>query len=101
MFGLFVPALVYSGRPIGIGTKDVLRAVGPQTVAGLATVAIGFLAQHAPSRRSISPVEIRRLRADLHAIYLVLAVAVFGVTDPLRIAFRAVRDFSPMRLASR
>ena len=39
MFGLFVPALVYSGRPIGIRTRDVLQAVGPQMTAGLVAVA--------------------------------------------------------------
>jgi len=47
MFGLFIPALAYSGRPFGIGSKDVLQAVGPQTAAALITVAAGFLAQHA------------------------------------------------------
>ena len=44
-FCLFVPALVYAGRPVGIGIKDVVRAVGPQTVAALTTVAIGFTVQ--------------------------------------------------------
>jgi PST family polysaccharide transporter len=101
MFGLFVPALVYSGRPVGIGTKDVLRAVGPQTIAALATVAAGFLAQHA-LLANLSP--LPRFAASVPmctAIYLALAVGVFGVTEPLRIAFRALRDFSPIRLASR
>ena len=35
MFALFVPALAYSGRPLGVGLRDVLAAVGPQTVAAL------------------------------------------------------------------
>jgi PST family polysaccharide transporter len=29
-FMLFVPALVYAGQPVGIGLRDVLRAVGPR-----------------------------------------------------------------------
>jgi PST family polysaccharide transporter len=45
-FCLFVPALAYSGQPLGIGAKDVLRAVGPQTVAALATVAFGYTVQN-------------------------------------------------------
>ena len=45
MFALCVPALVYAGRPFGIGVKDVLSAVGPQMVAGLGAVAIGFVVQ--------------------------------------------------------
>ncbi|MGE3876491.1 MAG: oligosaccharide flippase family protein [Parvibaculaceae bacterium] len=97
MFGLFVPALVYAGRPLGIGSKDVLRAVGPQTVAALATVAVGFLAQHVLPE-TLSP--LPRFAASVPictAVYLALAVGVFGVTEPLRIAFRALRDFSPVR----
>src|SRR5262249_49367744 len=42
-FGLFVPALAYAGQPVGIGAKDVLQAVGPQTAAALITVAFGFM----------------------------------------------------------
>ena len=101
MFGLFVPALVYSGRPVGIGTKDVLRAVGPQIIAGLATVAVGFLAQHL-LLANLSP--LLRFAVSVPVcttIYLTLVVGVFGVTEPLRIALRAMRDFAPIRLASR
>ena len=45
MFALFVPALVYSGRPVGIHTSDVLRAVGPQMIGALVAVTAGFLVQ--------------------------------------------------------
>jgi PST family polysaccharide transporter len=101
MFGLFVPALVYSGRPIGIGTRDVLQTVGPQTVAALVTVALGFVAQHLLPV-SLSPLPRFAISVPIcMTIYLALAVGVFGVTQPLRIALRALRDFSPIRLASR
>jgi PST family polysaccharide transporter len=101
MFGLFVPALVYAGRPVGIGSKDVLRAVGPQTIAGLATVAIGFWAQHALLadyshlwRFAISvPICL--------TIYLTLAVGVFRVMGPLQLALSVLRDFTPIRMPSR
>lgn len=101
MFGLFVPALVYSGRPVGIGSKDVLQAVGPQTVAALATVVAGFLAQHL-LLANLSPLLRFAVSAPIcMTIYLALAVGVFGVTEPLRIALRALRDFSPLRFANR
>ena len=45
MFGLFVPALAYAGRPLGINVADVLRAVGPQIASGLIVVAFGFTIQ--------------------------------------------------------
>jgi PST family polysaccharide transporter len=101
MFGLFVPALVYSGRPIGIGSKDVLQAVGPQTAAGLVTVAAGFLAQHILLDHLSSLPRFAASASICTMIYLALAVGVFRVTGPIRIALRALRDFAPVRLASR
>lgn len=97
-FCLFVPALAYAGRPVGIGAKDVLRAVGPQTVAALATVAIGFTAQrlflddYSQLTRFVLSVPI------CVAVYLTVVVGVFRVTAPLHLAFSLLRDFSPIRL---
>lgn len=95
---LFVPALVYAGQPFGIGAKDVLRAVGPQTVAALVTVAIGltaqwlFLQDHSePTRFAISvPICV--------AVYLAVVVGVFRVTRPIHLALSLLRDFTPARL---
>jgi PST family polysaccharide transporter len=101
MFGLFVPALVYSGRPIGIAGKDVLRAVGPQTIAGLVAVAFGFMVQ-------------QLLLADLSqlmrfcvsvpiclAAYFAVVVGIFNVTGPLQLAFSLLRDLGPVRSVGR
>jgi len=97
MFGLFVPALVYAGRPFGIGVKDVLSAAGPQTAAGLITVACGFTAQHI-FLADFS--QLGRFVVSLQvcvATYLAVAVGIFRVTGPLRLAFSLLRDFGPMR----
>ena len=97
-FCLFVPALVYAGRPLGVGAKDVLRAVGPQTVAALITVAIGFTVQrlflddYSQLTRFVLSVPI------CAAVYFTVAVGVFKVTGPIRLAFSLLRDFSPMQL---
>ena len=97
-FCLFVPALVYAGRPVGIDGKDVLRAVGPQTVAALATVAIGFTVQ-----RLFLDDYSQLMRFALSvpicvAVYLTVAVGVFRVTGPLHLAFSLLRDLSSIRL---
>lgn len=100
-FCLFVPALVYAGRPFGIDTKDVLRAVGPQIVAGLSTVAIGFLVQHA---FLTDYSELTRFVLSLLiclAAYFTLVVGVFKVTNPIHLVLSLLRDFSPRRLRRR
>jgi len=100
-FCLFIPALVYAGQPLGIGAKDVLRAVGPQTLAALSTVVIGYMMQ-------------RALLADLPqltrflvavpiclAVYLSLIVGIFRVTAPIHLVFSLLRDFSPFPIRLR
>lgn len=100
-FCLFVPALVYAGQPLGIGAKDVLRAVGPQMLAALITVAVGYMVQRAfladlsQLTRFVVAVPI------CLAVYLVVIVGVFRVTAPLHLAVSVVRDFSPFPIRLR
>src|SRR4051812_39695267 len=79
MFGLFVPALVYSGHPLGIRSRDVLQAIGPQTAAGLAAVAVGFLVQ-LEFLADVSPL-MRIFVSGLICLvtYLAIAVGLFRV----------------------
>ena len=97
MYGLFVPALAYAGRPVGIGVRDVLRAVGPQTAAGLIAVACGFMVQRefladfSPLARFFVSIQV------CLATYLAVVLGVFRVTGPLQLAFSLLRHFAPMR----
>jgi PST family polysaccharide transporter len=94
-FCLFLPALVYAGRPLGIGARDVLRAVGPQVAAALIAVAIGLAVQGA-FLSDFSRLA-RLLISGLVCLtaYLAVAAGLFKVTAPLRLAFSLLRDFSP------
>jgi PST family polysaccharide transporter len=97
MFGLFVPALVYSGRPIGIHGRDVLRAVGPQTIGGLIAVAVGFLVQ----LEFLADVSLF-LRIFVSGMvclltYFAVVVGLFRITAPLQLAFSVLHDFRGFR----
>jgi PST family polysaccharide transporter len=97
-FCLFLPALMYAGRPFGINSKDVLGAVGPQIVAALITVGVGltaqqlYLADYSHLTRFMVSIPI------CLAVYLTIAVGVFRVTGPIQIGLSLLRDFSPARL---
>src|SRR5262249_40845466 len=97
MFALVVPTLVYAGRPVGIGVKDVLLVAGPQTAAGLSAVAFGFVVKLAflgdvsPLMRFLVSVPI------CLAAYLAVVVGIFRVTGPLQLAFSVLRDLVPAR----
>jgi PST family polysaccharide transporter len=89
---LFVPSVVYAGRPLGIGVKDVLNAVGPQTVAGLIAAISGLAASHfllfdfsVLSRFVVAS-------SICFAVYLAIAVVLFKVTAPLQLALQVLRD---------
>lgn len=96
-FCLFVPALVYAGRPLGIRANDVLRAVGPQIAAALIAVAIGLIAQ---SEFLADLPRLARIAASglvCLMAYLVLVAGVFRLTAPLQLAFSLLREISPSR----
>ena len=92
--------LAYAGQPVGIGAEDVIGAVGPQILAALSAVAIGymvqlaFLADLAQLTRFLVSVPICLIA------YLAVIVGVFRVTAPLHLVFSLLRDYSsfPNRL---
>jgi PST family polysaccharide transporter len=87
------PSVVYAGRPLGIGAPLVFRAVGPQLLGAVVTVAAGwwlqtvFLTSFSTSARIL-------LSSFLSAsIYLLIVVGFFRRTEPLRVAGRLILDF--------
>jgi polysaccharide transporter, PST family len=97
-FFLFVPALVYAGRPVGIDVRDVLRTVAPQMAAGLIVVAFGFAVQEL-FLIGFSPIPRFFISVPVCTVaYIVVAAGVFRVTGPLQLAFSLLRHFSPARL---
>jgi PST family polysaccharide transporter len=97
MFGLFVPAVVYSGQPVGIGVKDVLSATGPQVVSALVAVVVGLLMQ----RLFLADLsELARFFISIPicgVTYLIMVLAVFRMTGPLKIASSLLRDLGPLK----
>jgi PST family polysaccharide transporter len=97
-FCLFAPALIYAGQPFGIGSKDVLGAVGPQIVGGLITVGVGlaaqqqFLSDYSQAARFAVSVLVCLI------VYFAVVVGVFRVTGPIRLGLSLIRDFTPIRL---
>lgn len=97
-FGLCVPALVYSGEPVGIRSSDVLKAVGPQMTAGLVAVAAGFLFQYEFLADYSHLARMFVAGMTCLAAYLVVVVGVFRVTAPLQLIFSVLRDLCAARM---
>jgi len=97
MFGLAVPALAYAGRPLGIGVKDVLQAVGPQTAAGLIAIAAGLLVQTMLFGGFSELASFPASALICLATYLAVVVSILKITAPFRLALSLLRDFGAMR----
>ncbi len=97
MFCLFAPALVYSGRPIGIGVNDVLSATAPQMASAVIAVALGLTVRRLFLLESPELVRLIVSIPICVTTYAAIILGVFRLTGPLKLAFSLLRDFSPMK----
>jgi PST family polysaccharide transporter len=86
MYLLFVPAIVYAGRPLGIGVSDLMKAVTPQLVGALVAAGVGFLLRFAYLTDASALARILLLTVVCGIVYLAITVGVFRVTKPLEVA---------------
>ncbi|NVN87184.1 MAG: lipopolysaccharide biosynthesis protein [Rhodopseudomonas sp.] len=100
-FGLFIPALVYAGRPVGIGYDDVLRAVGPQTIAGLSAAAVGFGIQEMFLADHLQLIRVSISGAVCLGVYFTVVVGVFKMTGPIRLALSVLGEYAARRSPAR
>lgn len=96
---LFMPAIVYAGQPLQIGVLDLMRAVGPPLIGALVADAVGFTLRM--YYLSDSP-PFQRMAALIVACviaYTLITVGVFGMTKPIEVAKRLLREFLPSGLS--
>jgi PST family polysaccharide transporter len=85
-----VPSIIYAGRPIGIGAPLVIRAAGQQLIGAVAAAAAGWWLQTTALTHASSVVRISLSGCFCIAIYLIIVMGVFQLTDPIRIASKVV-----------
>jgi len=92
MFMLFVPALAYAGRPLGIGVRDVISVIGAQLTGALAGAGAGF-AFRAWLFGGVPAIERMAILVLLYlAVYLVVVVGLFRMTVPLQVCLSLAKD---------
>lgn len=87
-----IPSISYAGRPIGIGSALVIRAVGPQLVGAIAAAAAGTWLQTTALGHGSSIVRIAVSTVLSACIYLAVVAGLFRRTEPLRLARSVVQD---------
>lgn len=100
MYLLFVPALAYAGRPLGIGVRDVIEVIGAPLAGALAAAGVGF-ALRASFLTGVPAIERMAILVLVYlATYLVVVVGLFRMAAPLQVGFSLAKDFLPGRLKS-
>jgi O-antigen/teichoic acid export membrane protein len=94
---LAVPSISYAGRPVGIGARLVIRAVGHQLIGAIAAAAGGWWLQTTALNHCSSLVRIFLSIVFCIAIYLIIVVGLFRLTEPIRVAGKVVYDFLKLR----
>jgi PST family polysaccharide transporter len=91
---LVVPAIVYSGQPLGIGIGSVLAAVGPQTIGALAACAISFAMRETVLAQTDLILRTVLLGVFYLAMYVTIVLGVFRVRTPLRVGQSLFRAYA-------
>jgi PST family polysaccharide transporter len=86
-----LPAILYAGQPLGIRSRDVLRAAGPQVVTALATAGLGYALRYTLFQGLSMPVRLALLSVLCSGFYLAVMVLGFRMTKPLAIAASLLR----------
>ena len=98
-FILFVPAIAYAGRPLGIGAKDLIAVVWRPLVASLLSAAIGFALRFTILTEMSAIPRIAMLALAYLTTYLFIVVGLLRESMPLQVVLGLVRDALPAGLA--
>ena len=100
MYLLFLPAVSYAGRPLGIGAAEVIKAAGPQLFGAVTSAAIGFFLRYAVLH-DVSGIERSVALAIVYAVsYVIIVVGAFKVRMPLKVAIALGEDLIPRRFSA-
>lgn len=91
MFMLFVPALAYAGRPLGIGAADVLRAIWRQLFAAVTAAGVGVFLRFAPLANTAPVARTAIIAVTYVAVYLAIVIGVLRLFAPIRTMQTLVR----------
>ena len=92
-YALFVPGILYAGKPLDVGLSHLVDAIGRQFVGTLLAVAIGMAFR---AFGSGSLFETTLLVATAYVVvYLVVVVGFFRLTAPIVLVWTLLRDMLP------
>jgi PST family polysaccharide transporter len=99
MFILFVPAVAYAGKPLGIRAADVVVSVWRPLAGCLASMGLAFLLRATLLANTHAFGRMTLLTLIYLPAYLLIVVGVLGARGPVRTTQLLVRGYLPPRFA--
>jgi PST family polysaccharide transporter len=96
-YALFLPGLVYAGKPVGIDVTHAIKAAGKPFVGTMASVAVAFALRYSLTAEMNSVQRSAIVGASFLASYLVLVVGLFRMSEPLFLGWSLLRETLPKR----
>jgi len=87
-----LPSIEYAGWPIGVGAALVMRAVGPQLIGAISSLAAGWCVQISLLAGYSSFIRILLSGAFCSCFYLAIVVGLFRLTEPIKVARSVAQD---------
>jgi PST family polysaccharide transporter len=94
---LFLPALAYAGKPVGIDIPHTIRAAGKPFVGTIAAVIAAFAVRDALGLNDIGFQRAVIVGASFVTCYLAIVIGIFRMIDPLFLGWSLLRDLLPKR----
>jgi PST family polysaccharide transporter len=97
-FILFIPAIAYAGRPLGIGAADVVGVCWRQLVGSLAACSAGFFVGLSLLEEANRIGRLCGIGVTYVIVYLVIVVGWLRLRAPLQMTFSLIRESLPAPL---
>jgi polysaccharide transporter, PST family len=99
MFVIFIPAIAYAGRPVGIHARDVIQVSWRPLVGSLVAAAIGFALRDTALAQQSAFLRAAALATAYTTVYLAIVVGLFKLRTPVAALMVLARDVLPARVA--
>ncbi len=96
---LFVPAILYAGQPLHIGSRELMPAIGPPLIGSLVAEAVGFTLRINYLSDLPSSQRMAALVVACVVVYMLVTVGMFRMTKPIEVAKRLLSDVLPSGLS--
>jgi PST family polysaccharide transporter len=91
MYIVFIPAIVYAGKPLGIGATDLMKAIAAPFTGTMLLCAVGYALRLTVLANFNGVLRASIIIVTCGSLYLLITVVVLKTREPLALVWRMLR----------